>query len=130
MTATKNEAPRDEKGRLICQECGGDKVVEVQGFGPSNAIEPTYYLETCEACGGRGYRTCTECGEPAKVVGANGVQAYCDVGHAWQDDNWSACAVCGSRPQHAELAPFCSDDCEDAFRRRIQRGSQLVEGRV
>jgi hypothetical protein len=38
--------------------------------------------------------------------------------------------VCHTRPQHAELAPFCGDDCERTFRRRIERGSQLVDGRA
>jgi hypothetical protein len=118
MTATKkNEPARDAKGVLLCTECEDGKV-ECQGYEPWKT-----YLEDCQECDGRGTLVCPQCGEPAKVMGAEQGIAYCSIEHAWADENWSACVGCGEHPQITTYAPWCSAACEDEFRRRVERSA-------
>jgi endogenous inhibitor of DNA gyrase (YacG/DUF329 family) len=73
----------NSKGELLCPECEDGKV-EVQGWEPW-----TTYLEDCEECDGRGTLTCPECGEAARVMGAEFGIGYCSEECARADENWA-----------------------------------------
>lgn len=117
MNATKQQ---NEKGQLVCTGCDGEGIVEVQlAARSSTQISPEYAVERCPDCDGGRVRICANCTEPATVVGENGHQAYCDVGHAWADGNWPECFHSDGKPQDPACAPFCSTSCVERFERRV-----------
>ena len=68
---------RDEQGRLYCTDCEGDGTIEAC-LGHPNDSDAPYETQTCPTCDGSKYRACVECGDEARVFGANGFP-YCGI---------------------------------------------------
>lgn len=120
MTATKQEAARDAKGRLLCAECDGEGRYEVQlPARSSTQLDPDHVEVRCEACDGDGLRRCPVCGEAATIVGEGGVNAFCGVEHAFEENDWPECERSCGRPQSLAESPWCSERCRERFEQRV-----------
>jgi hypothetical protein len=100
-------------GTFECEHCWGEGT-EWNVYGDPTDPESIEKQEPCGNCRGTGIEGCVICGEPARVIGANGRWLYCSPECAYDDDNWPSCAHCGSEPRDPTWGIFCSYTCEQA----------------
>jgi hypothetical protein len=111
----------DEKGRILCADCGGNGCIE-GSYGHPDDPHAEIIWEDCDACHGTGLRPCDGCpaGE-ARIVGEDGIRAHCSTRCAFEAENYPACLACGAEAQDPEFAPFGSGACESRMLSDIQR---------